>query len=65
MKTISLQEYIQTTPKMSMNKLAKLVPCSTAYIHHIINGKRVPSYKMAKRLEQVTEFKVSRENWYK
>lgn len=35
--------------------------CSQTYIHYVFNGDRIPSTKMAKRLEQITG--VCREAW--
>lgn len=61
---MTLEEYIKTTPNMSQNKFAKLIPCDRTHITHIIAGKRVPSYMMAKRIEQVTDGKVEKDNWY-
>lgn len=44
--------------------LAKEVPCSQPYIGMIAKGKAHPSFKMALRLEKLTNGMVSRENWY-
>lgn len=60
----TLKEYIQTA-QVDQVSLSKLIPCHQSYLSLLVSGKRTPSYRMAKRIEQVTNFKVSRKNWFK
>lgn len=59
---MSLAEYLQVTG-LTKTEFSKLLPCSYSYPGMIIKGL-TPSYKMAKRIEQVTSGLVPRTNWY-
>lgn len=48
----------------SLNQLAKQIPCARQYLSNVSRGKEFPSYKMACRIESVTNGKVPRTNWY-
>ena len=60
---MTLKEYIEKN-NTNQSQIAKLVPCTSQWINQIVTGDMVPSYKMARRIEQVTDGKVSRKNWY-
>lgn len=59
LKYKSLKEYAEIN-KITGVHLAKLIPCSQCYASRLIHGEQ-PSYKMAKRIEQVTDFQVTRD----
>lgn len=59
---MTLDEYIQTTG-ITKSEFAQIIPCAYSYPGMIIKGV-VPSYRMAKRIEQVTNGLVPRSNWY-
>lgn len=65
---MTLQEYIELQKDKgedaSYSEIARKIPCHVSYISMIANGKRIPSYEMARRIEQITDGAVKRENWY-
>lgn len=65
---MTLKEYIQLEKdagrESSYSLIARDIPCHFTYIEKIANGRRRPSYDMARRIEIVTDGKVSRYNWY-
>ena len=65
---MTIKEFITALQKQgeesSYSAIAREIPCHVSYIEKIANGKRRPSYDMARRIEQVTNGRVSRYNWY-
>lgn len=60
---MSLREYCEVAG-MSFSEFARRVPCSTSYPRMIAKGEAWPSYKMAKRIEALTDGIVPRTRWY-
>lgn len=44
--------------------IAELIPCSKTYPGMIARGKVTPGFKMACRIEEVTQGLVPRTNWF-
>lgn len=65
---MTINEYVQSRQNkgenVSYSSIAELVPCTPAYISMVANGKRRPSYFIARRIEQATNGEVKRTNWY-
>lgn len=65
---MTLQEYIKQQEDsgeiISYSEIARKIPCHVSYISKIANGERIPSYEMARRIEQITDGAVKRDNWY-
>lgn len=56
-----LEEYIFLNRKILKKKdLSKRLGISTTHLNNLINGSQAPSLKLAKRIEEVTEGKVSK-----
>ena len=60
---MSLREYIETSG-ISYSEFARRVPCSTSYPRMIAKNEAWPSFKMAKRIEALTDGIVPRTRWY-
>lgn len=60
---MSLQDYLEAT-ETSYSAFARLVPCSIGYPRMLAQGIAWPSYKMACRIEKVTNGAVPRTRWY-
>ena len=65
---MTIKEYIDHQKEqgilVNFSTIAKEIPCAPAYISMIANGKANPSYRMAARIEIITNGMVSRKNWY-
>lgn len=65
---MTLLEYINQKKSegvdVSYSSIARDIPCAPAYISMVASGKRRPSYDMARRIDQVTNGEVPKENWY-
>lgn len=65
---MTLKEYIQLERSkgrdISYGTIAKDVPCHSSYIQKIADGKKIPTYAMARRIEIATNGAVSRYNWH-
>lgn len=59
-----VDKYKNEGKEISYSSIAKLIPCHFSYIGKIANGTRMPSYAMARRIEQITNGEVKRTNWY-
>lgn len=62
---MTLKEYLTLHPEYSLSKIAREVPCTPQHIIMIANGKRKPSFDIAKKIEQITNGSVAITNWYK
>lgn len=60
---LSLETWLKTI-EMSYSEFARLVPCHVSYPRMIAKGTAWPSYKMAKRIEEITDGAVPRIRWY-
>jgi transcriptional regulator with XRE-family HTH domain len=60
---MTIKEYV-IAKNITLTSIADLIPCTPQYISMISAGKSNPSYKMAKRIEEVTNGEVEKENWY-
>lgn len=60
---MTLNEYIKSRGITQMI-MAEEIPCSQSLISQICNGKHKPSYRMARRISNVTNGYVGVENWY-
>jgi len=60
---MNLKKYIESN-NINCSIVARLIPCAPQWISQIVSGKRTPSYKMARRIEQITGGEVSRKHWY-
>lgn len=61
---MTLKEYVKSYPDDNLSQIARRIPCTQEYMSMVAAGKRTPSYKMACRIEQVTQGKVEKSNWY-
>lgn len=65
---MTINEYIDkkqnSGEKVNYSTIAEQVPCAPQYISMIANGKRRPSFIMARRIEQITNGQVPKTNWY-
>lgn len=65
---MTIKEYIEhmrnAGENVSLSSIAREIPCAPAYISMIANEKANPSYKMAARIEIVTNGLVKITNWY-
>lgn len=50
--------------EVSFSSIAKEIPCAPQYISMIANEKANPSYRMAQRIELITNGMVKLTNWY-
>ena len=57
---MGLDEYLWRN-KISRTDFALLIGISRSYLQQILSRKRNPSVKLAKKIEEVTEGKVSKE----
>lgn len=66
---MTLKEYVEFMQnkgeEVNYATIARDIPCAHSTIEKIANGKRRPSYEMARRIEQATNSMVTRYNWYK
>lgn len=66
---MTIKEYIEWMNKkgedINFSTIAEKIPCSPTYISKIANGKVNPGYRMAARIEQITDGMVTKANWYK
>ena len=64
---MTINEYINKCRdigiEVNYSSIARDIPCHFTYIAKIASGERIPSYKMARRIEQITDGKVKRTNW--
>ena len=49
---------------LTHQELASLIPCSRTMITLVANGTARPSWKLASRIEEVTNGAVSKKYWY-
>lgn len=65
---MTLYEYVnkcqEEGKKVSYSSIAREIPCHVTYIAKVANGTRMPSYAMARKIEQMTDGEVKRTNWY-
>ena len=65
---MTLPEYIRVAQdngkEVTYASIARDIPCHFSYIGKIASGRKMPSYTMARRIEQVTDGAVPRTNWY-
>jgi transcriptional regulator with XRE-family HTH domain len=61
---MNLRDYLYLK-RMSVTEFSKLVDHSRNYISMIINGKHIPSKKLAKNIERITEGQVTIEELLK
>lgn len=60
---MTLEEWRRAS-NLTYQAIADLIPCSGSYPHMIATGKAQPGYRMAVRIEQVSNGMVPRTNWY-
>ncbi len=60
MVTVRLDEYLFKT-KTTKTAFAQQLGISRGYLQHILSGIKTPSVKLAKKIEEMTEGKVSKE----
>jgi transcriptional regulator with XRE-family HTH domain len=56
---MNLDEYLFRT-KQSKTSFAQKLGISRGHLQHILNGSRRPSVSLAKKIEEITEGKVSK-----
>lgn len=65
---MTLTEYVKKSQNegkdVSFSSLARDIPCDITYLAKIARGDRNPSYRMACRIENITNGAVPRTNWY-
>jgi len=59
----SLKDYL-VKEKIRETELAALIPCDQSYVSKLVNNNSNPSFRMARRIEQVTCGAVPRTIWY-
>lgn len=60
---MTIKEYV-AAKNITYSDLASLVPCTPQFISMLANDKANPSFRMAKRIEEITDGLVKKENWY-
>lgn len=61
--SLTLKEWCELSG-LTLTDLSELLPCSQPYPGMIDSGKAHPSFKMACRIEQVTNGLCPRSRWY-
>ena len=60
---MSLDDWARYTG-LTYTDIAKLIPCSQPYPGMIASGRAKPSWKMACRIEEISNGLVPRTNWF-
>lgn len=60
---MTFEQWIKAS-NLTYEAVARLIPCSSSYPHMLATGKASPSFRMACRIEAVTNGLVPRTNWF-
>jgi len=60
---MDLQSWLLSA-EMTHAEFATRIPCSRSTITHIATGRSNPSYRMAARIEELTQGRVPKSYWY-
>ena len=60
---MTIKEYVMSK-NINYSDLANLIPCTPQFVSMMANDKARPSFRMAKRIEEVTNGHVKKENWF-
>jgi transcriptional regulator with XRE-family HTH domain len=53
-KRFMLEEAQRRGRKFTQTDFAKLIPCTDALVSYFVNAQRLPSYRMAMRIQEIT-----------